>query len=144
MSQLSDLLAKCEQWTADAAMAMHSLSVRRAALLKEAKRLKMVAACKAILVAPKMGGEEPGVAAVPTPPEPWPTVASVAAVETPDVGAIYAATVGAKAATQQDGAAGDGPGVIRTPTGAPVAAAPVPDAPAHQEGPLAIQKDIRR
>ena len=62
---LTELLAKCEAWTADAAMAMHSLSVRRAALLKEAKRLKMVAACKAILVAPKMGGEEPVAAEAP-------------------------------------------------------------------------------
>ena len=67
---LTELLARCETWNADAAMAIHSLSVRRAALLKDAKRLKMVAACKAILVAPKMGGEEPAASVA---PEPYPS-----------------------------------------------------------------------
>ena len=124
MSQLSDLLAKCEAWTADAAMAMHSLSVRRAALLKDAKRLKMVAACKAILVAPKMGGEEPAASVA---PGPYPTVLE------PDES--YG-TINFRAPAQ-NGAAEGPRSSPSSPTGAPVPAE-------HQSGPLEIPKDIRR
>ena len=114
MSQLSDLLAKCEAWTADAAMAMHSLSVRRAALLKDAKRLKMVAACKAILVAPKMGGEEPAAGVA---PEPYPSGQPATMVENVKNHSMH----------PEDYAPGD-----------------LPDEIGYQEGHLAIPKDIRR
>ena len=72
MSALTDLLARCESWTSDAAMALHGLTVRRTALLKEAKRLKLTAAVKSILVLPRMGDAEP-VAAGPIAPGPYPS-----------------------------------------------------------------------
>ena len=65
-----DLLDDCDGWNAEAAKQVKRLSEWRDGLLKESRRLKMTAACKALLVMPKMGGEEPAASVA---PEPYPS-----------------------------------------------------------------------
>ena len=66
-NEVAALFANVAEWQADAAVIMGDLGARRAALLAQAKRMKMTAGVKRLLTLPPMPGAEPVAATAPGP-----------------------------------------------------------------------------
>ena len=79
MTTIRELLDAADKWSIDAAVAVHELNTRRAAILKDAKRLKVAGVVKGQLVYPKLGGEP----VAPEPPGPFPSNPASTALNSP-------------------------------------------------------------